>query len=175
MATMTSEQALFLREFLLAGINEEFPVTKKVLAAVPEERSNYRPDPKSRSAGELVWHIISSELHFLDSITQGAQVGGEDLPAESRSLAQMIEFYDKAFTSGLEKLRALSGEQLATPIQMYGVFNFPAVSYLTFLSNHTIHHRGQLSAYLRSMDAKVPSIYGPSGDESWNDETAANA
>jgi uncharacterized damage-inducible protein DinB len=172
---MTSEQALFLRDFLLQGINEEYPVTRKVLAAIPEDRSDYRPDPKSRSAKELAWHIISSELHFLDSITQGKQVGGEDLPAENRSIAQMIEHYDKAFASGVEKLKALSGEHLATPIKMYEFFNFPAVNYLTFLMSHTIHHRGQLSICLRSMGAKVPSIYGPSGDEAWEGETAANA
>jgi uncharacterized damage-inducible protein DinB len=171
---MTTEQALLLRDFLLSG-NSDFATTKKVLAAIPEDRSDYRPDPKARTARELAWHIISSELHFLDSIAQGAQVGGEDLPTENRSLAEMIAFYEIRFTAGLEKIRSLSGEQLAKPIKMYEVFNFPAVSYLTFLQHHTIHHRGQLSVYLRPMDAKVPSIYGPSADETWSSEEAMSA
>ncbi len=175
MSTMTTEQALFLRDFLLTGIEGESAATKKVLAAIPEERSDYRPDPKARTARELAWHIISSELHFLDSITEGRQVGGEDPPAENRSLAEMIAFYETSLASGIEKLRNLSGEQLAKPITMYEVFNFPAVSYLTFLQNHTIHHRGQLSTYLRPMGAKVPSIYGPSADETWGSGEAVSA
>jgi hypothetical protein len=67
----------------------------------------------------------------------------------------------------VEKVKQLGGEQLAKPLSFFGAFNFPAVYYLTFLSQHTIHHLGQLNAYLRPMGAKVPAIYGPSGDEMW--------
>lgn len=173
--TITTEQALFLRDFLFPAIEEESKATAKVLASIPEDKSDYRPDEKSRSARDLAWHIISSELHFLDSINQGVQVGGEDPPQENRTIAEMIDYYQQAFAAGAEKLKALSVEQLARPVRMYEMFDYPAVHYLTFLQSHTIHHRGQLCAYLRPMGAKVPAIYGPSGDETWGTGEAASA
>jgi uncharacterized damage-inducible protein DinB len=62
----------------------------------------------------------------------------------------------------------MTAEQLATPVDFLGVFNLPAVFYLGFVNNHSIHHRGQLAAYLRPMGSKVPSIYGGSADEPMN-------
>ncbi|MBM3756134.1 MAG: hypothetical protein FJW38_19370 [Acidobacteria bacterium] len=59
----------------------------------------------------------------------------------------------------------MSGEALASERNFFGAFNFPAVVYLNWANIHSIHHRGQLSAYLRSMGGKVPSIYGGSADE----------
>jgi uncharacterized damage-inducible protein DinB len=64
----------------------------------------------------------------------------------------------------LAQAKTLTGEQLAKEIKFY-MFNLPAVSYLNFAQVHSIHHRGQLSVYLRPMGAKVPSIYGGSADE----------
>ena len=64
---------------------------------------------------------------------------------------------------------------MAAVINFFGVFNYPTVTYLTFLSNHSIHHRGQLSAYLRAMGSLVPAIYGPSGDEMWGESNTATA
>jgi uncharacterized damage-inducible protein DinB len=69
------------------------------------------------------------------------------------------------FTRAMSRVRA--PEQLTTPVDFLGAFNFPAVLYLSFVNNHSIHHRGQLSVYLRPMGAKVPSIYGGSADEPW--------
>ena len=65
----------------------------------------------------------------------------------------------------MAKLKAMSGEQLAKSMPFFGIMNYPAVVYLQFLNNHMIHHRGQLSTYLRAMNAHVPSIYGGSADE----------
>ncbi len=66
---------------------------------------------------------------------------------------------------GADGIRALSAEQLATPVNFMGVFDLPAAFYLAFLNNHSIHHRGELVTYLRPMGSKVPSIYGGSYDE----------
>jgi uncharacterized damage-inducible protein DinB len=67
--------------------------------------------------------------------------------------------------SGSARVAALSAEQLLTPVNFMGAFNFPAAFYLAFLNNHSIHHRGELATYLRPMGSKVPSIYGGSYDE----------
>ena len=73
---MTSEQAIFLRDFLLQGIEGEFATTKRVLAAVTDERSDYRPDPKSRTARELAWHIVVAEVVFFNDIARGSLLDG---------------------------------------------------------------------------------------------------
>ncbi len=65
----------------------------------------------------------------------------------------------------VEKVKALSGEHLAKEISLMGVFNMQAIDFLSLMVRHSIHHRGQLSAYLRAMGGKVPQIYGPSADE----------
>jgi uncharacterized damage-inducible protein DinB len=62
----------------------------------------------------------------------------------------------------------MTPEQLATPVDFAGVFKMPAVFYLGFVNNHSVHHRGQLPAYLRPMGSMVPSIYGRSADKPWN-------
>lgn len=165
---MTSEQAVFLRDFLLQGIEGEFATTKRVLAAVTDEHSDYRPDPKSRTARELAWHIVVTEVMFFNDIARGSFEGSMEEPANpTKNTAELVAYYETNFKAGVEKIKQLTPEQLAATIPFFGVMNFPAVQYLTFLHNHSVHHRGQLSAYLRAMGSKVPAIYGPSGDEMW--------
>jgi uncharacterized damage-inducible protein DinB len=62
-------------------------------------------------------------------------------------------------------VQAMTAEQLLTPVEFFGMFNYPAAMYLNFLYGHSVHHRGELAVYLRPMGSKVPSIYGPSADE----------
>lgn len=166
---MTPEQAVFLRDYILQAIEGEFAATKRVLAAIPEKQGDdYRPDPKSKTARELAWHIVCTEIMFFNDIARGSFDGSTEEPANpTKNMAELIAHYETNFKTGLEKVKRLSGEQLAAQIPFFGVFNFPAVQYLSFLHNHSVHHRGQLSAYLRAMGSKVPAIYGPSGDEMW--------
>jgi uncharacterized damage-inducible protein DinB len=93
-------------------------------------------------------------------------------------VAELVTWYDANFKEAAARVAALSGEQLMTPVNFLGAFNFPAVFYLGFLNNHSIHHRGELATYLRPMGSKVPAIYGGSFDEPMHppaasDETAA--
>lgn len=163
---MTNEQAVFLREFMLPSIEMEFGATTKVIAAVPDgEAADYRPDPKSRPANELAWHIVESELQFFNAIANMRFDFSDSGPNPTATSAELVALYNDGFRKGVERIREMTPEQLATPVDFLGVFNLPAVSYLTLLSNHTIHHRGQLSSYLRAMGARVPAIYGPSADE----------
>jgi uncharacterized damage-inducible protein DinB len=64
----------------------------------------------------------------------------------------------------VKALRAMSGAQLAQPLSFFGMFEWPRVRFIGFANNHSVHHRGQLAAYLRAMGSKVPDIYGPSAD-----------
>ena len=170
---MTTDQATFLRDFLLQGIEEEFTATRRVLAAVPDERSDYRPDPKSRSARELAWHLVEGDIQFIRNIADGAFSATAERPDPTSNMAEMIDYYETGFKAELARVGRLTGEQLAMPVDFIGIFNFPAVTYLTLFSNHSIHHRAQLTTYLRPMGSKVPAIYGPSADEVWSNEATA--
>ena len=174
------EFMLVYRQMMIDGLQRESEITKKVLAAVPETKSSYKPDPNSRSAWELAWHLADSDVQFLDGIadlnfeTAFAPRAEADKP---KTVAAVVEWYDQNMKRGLERVSAMSAEQLMTPISFFNVYNLPAAFYLGFLNNHCIHHRGELATYLRPMGSKVPSIYGGSYDEPWQppaaDETAA--
>jgi uncharacterized damage-inducible protein DinB len=73
------------------------------------------------------------------------------------------------------RVRAMSAQELLTPVDFFGVFNLPCVHYLGFFNNHSVHHRGALATYLRPMGAKCPSIYGGSYDEPWQGAAAETA
>ena len=160
---MNPEQAAFVAQMFAQSLEREYATTKKVLAAVTESGKDYRPDPNSRTAFELASHIASSDVWFLNSIAKG-DFSHEDQKAFS-SVAELVAFYEKEFPAALAKVKALPPEKLTKLVQAFGVFNLPAVAYLGFMNNHSIHHRGQLAAYLRPMGSKVPSIYGGSFDE----------
>lgn len=163
---MEPSQAAFFREMTLAQIEEEWTITKKVLRAVPETALDYRPDPKARNAGDLAWHIIASQLWFLDGILRGEfPMEEKGKPEEGFAIEQMIEWYEQRAPSLVEQLRAMPDEKLIQPVSFFGLYNYPVVTYFNFLIVHTVHHRAQLSTYLRPMGGKVPSIYGGSADE----------
>lgn len=173
---LTPEFALTYRGMMLDGIAREADVTKKVIAAIPDAKSDYRPDENARTAKELGWHIANSDIQFLDGIAD-LKFNMETPEHKPQTSAEVVAWYDDNLKRGLDRVAALTPEQLLTPVDFFGVFNLPAVLYLAFLNNHMIHHRGALATYLRPMGAKVPSIYGGSYDEPFMpaaaEETAA--
>ncbi len=139
-------------------------ITKRVIAAVPDAKSTYRPDANARTAKELSWHIANTDVQFLDGIAD-LQFKMESPENKPQTSAEIVAWYGENMKRGIERVQALTAEQLTTPVEFFGVFNLPAVAYLGFLNNHSIHHRGELATYLRPMGSKVPSIYGGSYDE----------
>jgi len=164
MSQMTPEFALGYRAAMLASFKNEAEITKKVIAAIPDAKSDYRPDPQARTAKELAWHIANSDIQFLDGIAD-LKFNMETPEHKPETSAEVVAWYDENVKRGVARVEAMTGEQLSTPVNFFNVFNMPAVVYLGFLNNHCIHHRGALSTYLRPMGAKVPSIYGGSYDE----------
>lgn len=162
---MNPEQAAVVSGFLLQGIENESKTTRRVIAAVPEDKHDYRPDPNARTAFELAWHVAASDIYFLNGVASGEFAAGGERPPEIKTIADVLAWYDKALPESLAKVKALSAEKLTKEINFHGVFNAPAVQYLIVANNHGIHHRGQLATYLRPMGAKVPRIYGGSFDE----------
>ena len=165
--SLSKEFAIGLRDMMLDGVTREMETTKKVISAIPESKAReYRPDPKARNAFELAWHLVSVDVQFLDEIADG-KFQMEPRFQEPKTIAEMVSWYETNLPRATARVRAMSGEQLAKPLDFYGIFNLPAVSYLGFQNNHSIHHRGELVTYLRPMGSKVPCIYGPSADEEW--------
>ena len=165
MVNMQPEQGTFLLQVELPVLKNEHGTTRRVIEAIPENHSDYRPDPFAKTGLELAWHIVAAEKRFL----AGIAAGGFDFspihrPETVRTPAEIAAWYVEAFTENFEKVAKLSGEQAVKIIDFRGVFQLPAVSYLGVAIRHAIHHRGQLSAYLRSMGGKVPAIYGESYD-----------
>jgi uncharacterized damage-inducible protein DinB len=165
---MQPEQATFLRDFFAQSLEQEAQITRRVLAAVPATGNDYRPDPKSRTGLELAWHIASSDAWFLEGIFAAEFDLSKEpvaVPADIRSGADVVAYYEKSYIARITEVRKLDGAALTKVVNFAGLFDFPLVVYLALLNNHQIHHRGQLSSYLRAMGAKVPSIYGGSADE----------
>jgi uncharacterized damage-inducible protein DinB len=166
MSDPTPDFALGYRDLMLDGLTREVETTKRVLAAVPEGKRDYRPDPNARSAWELAWHLANTDVQFMDGIadlkfTMGARPESE----KPKTVAELVDWYDKNMKRSSDRVRAMKAEQLMIPVDFVGIFHLPASFYLGFLNNHGIHHRGELATYLRPMGSKVPSIYGGSFDE----------
>jgi len=164
---LTPEFAAAYRQIVCEGLLNELETTKKVLAAIPDAKRDYRPDSKSRTAWELAWHIASEDVQFLEQITEGKFTFPDPRYEKEKpnNVAELVAWYDKKLKRAIERLRAMTPAQLVSPINFLGLFNLPEVLYLGFMNNHSIHHRGQLATYLRPMGSKVPSIYGGSADE----------
>jgi uncharacterized damage-inducible protein DinB len=163
--TLTPEQARTILAVDLKILAMERPVTSAVIAAIPPDRSDYAPDPVTRSAIELAWHIVMAENRFLSAIANGAfDFTPRPRPDTVRTPSDVNAWWEERLPGHLERIQALSDAELTRLIDFRGQFILPAVSFLRFILNHTVHHRGQLSMYLRPMGAAVPSIYGESFD-----------
>ena len=161
---LTPEMAAGFRQVMLDGVTRELETTKKVLAAIPDSKADYRPDPDGRTAWELAWHIANTDVQFLEGIAD-LEFKMESPVEKPKTVAELVDWYDTNFKRAAARIWALSPEQLMTPVDFMGAFTFPVVFYLSLLNNHSIHHRGALATYLRPMGAKVPSIYGGSFDQ----------
>ena len=173
---ITPEFASTYREMMLGGMANEVKTTKRILAAIPEDCRDYRPDPHARSAWELAWHLANSDVQFLDGIADGNfTMEAREESTKPKTVEELVSWYDHNISRATERVQQLSPEQLTQNVDLMGAFNLPAVMYLGFLNNHSVHHRGALATYLRPMGSKCPSIYGGSYDEPLQGMPAENA
>lgn len=163
--TLTPEFVIAYRELILSTIAAESKTTRKIMAAVPDVSKDWRPDRLSRTARELAWHIAYEDVLFLNMIADMKIAMTEEPPKPPATMAEVLRYYDEKLPPAIGRVRDLTAEQLLTPVPFFGLMTEPLFRYLLITSNHSIHHRGQLSSYLRPMGSKVPSIYGPSADE----------
>jgi uncharacterized damage-inducible protein DinB len=140
---------------------KESKTTRNVLARIPEG-SDYRPDPKSRTAKEIAWQIVCEEKMLIDGLETGRM---EWTPAPvPGTMKEVLETYETLSANMPRRWKALSAERWDGPLDFFGKAR-PAPPMAWGFLFDIIHHRGQITTYLRPMGSKVPQIYGPSGDE----------
>jgi uncharacterized damage-inducible protein DinB len=119
----------------------------------------------AKSALELAWHIAAAEKRFLNGIADGGfDFTAISQPDSVKNSADIAHWYGEMCGSASARLKKLTPEQLCKVLDFRGVVQMPAVTFFQVALNHSIHHRGQLSVYLRPMGGKVPAIYGESYD-----------
>jgi uncharacterized damage-inducible protein DinB len=139
----------------------EARTTSKVLSRIPDG-SDYRPDPKSRTAREIAWQIVAEEKMIIAALETGAlEWAPGPLP---ETMTELCRAYDEQSAAIVRRLHALPADRWAGTLDFFGHQRSASSMAWSFLFD-IVHHRGQISTYLRPMGSTVPQIYGPSGDE----------
>ena len=150
------EQALFLKFWA-----DESKTTVKVLSRIPEG-SEYRPDPKSRTAKEIAWQIVCEEKMIIDALESGkAEWAPPPAPATMR---EVVDTYETQSSQMLPRWKAISAERWNGTLEFFGKQAPASPMAWSFLFD-IVHHRAQITTYLRPMGSTVPQVYGPSADE----------
>jgi len=155
----------FLKEF-----DPEMAATRKMLERVPSEKFGWRPHGKSKSLGELATHLAEIP-RFGARMQQGDEfVAGSDMPPPMKSAPEILARFDENVRKSREAIASMPDDALERDFTVIRngqpFFSLKKRGVLRrLILNHMIHHRGQLSVYLRLNDIPLPSVYGPTADE----------
>ena len=150
------EKSLFTKFWI-----KESETTHKVLERIPEG-SDYRPDPKSRTAHEIAWQIVCEEKMIIEALENGKAEWAP--PPVPKTMKEVLHAYDEQSSMMSERWSALTSDQWDGSLEFFGSERPASPMAWSFLFD-IIHHRGQITTYLRPMGSTVPQVYGPSGDE----------
>ena len=165
-----AEKVMTEKEMFLQTWENEFQTTLKVLKAYPAAKADYKPAEKSRTAKELAWTFVMEE-GVLDGAIKGNIDMSVPMPPPPASFADVISAFEKSHREMVDKVKRMPDSDLDKPIafpvgpKQMGQVRKGQVCWTMLMDS--IHHRGQLSVYMRLVGAKVPSIYGPTADEPW--------
>jgi uncharacterized damage-inducible protein DinB len=163
-----------IAESLLPEYDHELATTRRVLERVPEAEFAWKPHVKSMSLGQLAGHVanlpwwlsmtLAAPFYDLNTGDKESRLGGPS------STAALLKEFDEKVKNARASLARTSDAEMMAPWTLkagdHEIFTIPRVAAVrSFVMNHLIHHRGQLSVYLRLKDVPVPSIYGPTADE----------
>jgi uncharacterized damage-inducible protein DinB len=140
---------------------KEAETTRKVLSRIPEG-SDYRPDKKSRTAREIAWQIVCEEKMIIEALESGkVEWAPPPIPA---TMTEVLETYERQSAAMAQRWTALPAARWDGQLEFFGSQRAASPMAWSFLFD-IVHHRGQITTYLRPMGSTVPQIYGPSGDE----------
>lgn len=173
-----------MRDALLPELDQELATTRQLLELVPEAKTSFRPHAKSWTLGELSLHLANL-LTWLPSTLKATELdldppgGPKFVPPRFESARATLMMFDETSRAARAALAAASDAELMVPwtLKKHGqaMFTLPRVACLrSFVMNHLIHHRGQLTVYLRMVDVPLPPVYGPTADLT-GDQLAAQA
>jgi uncharacterized damage-inducible protein DinB len=154
--------------FLKGFLEHERTLFRNVLSAVPEGGLDYQADPKARTARALVEHLIGHNLDLIELLDEGTIHHRNQVPFETVESA--VAQFDESMAELIAKLDEVDDTRWNAAGQFYAgehlVMEAPCQQLAWMMFLDAIHHRGQLSTYLRPMGSRVPAIYGPSADDS---------
>ena len=162
-----------LIDALLPEFDREMGLTRKLLDRVPDGQFDWRPHPTSVTLGRLAEHLAEMPLWAATTMTQSALDMTTARPPDYQrpaTRAAVLAMFDANLKNGRANLAGKTDGEFMAPWTLKAggkeVFTMPKVAVMrNFVLNHMVHHRGQFSVYLRMLGVKIPSIYGPSGDE----------
>ncbi len=150
-------------EGFLMQWEREFATTARVLGNLPPTALGFRPHPKSMTAGELAWHLAQSERYFVGAYLAGT-AAAPGKPEAPPTLQGILQAYALGHQSLADQVRK-TPEGWDRPVAFHGQTVPGSMLLRSIMLAHAVHHRGQFTVYLRLLDAKVPSVYGPSADD----------
>ena len=149
----------------------EHQITLKVLRAFPAEEANYKPHERSNSALQLAWTFVIENNVALASLRGPLQLTG-GFPPPPPTMAEVIAAYEASAKETIATLASTPESRMSEKVNFFTgprqTGEVPVIELLWFMLMDSIHHRGQLSVYVRCAGGKVPSIYGPTADEPWH-------
>ena len=158
------------KQQFLQTLQREHGTTRRVIEAFPADQSELKPHPRSNSARQLIWTFAVEERLILLALRNQLQLGG-GFPKAPDSWDEALNTFLQTHAELVEALESASDEDLGGTVKFFtgpgAIGDIPKMQFLWFMLSDQIHHRGQLSVYLRMAGGKVPSIYGPSADEPW--------
>ena len=165
-----SSGAITEKQRFLRAYEQNHALTLKVLNAFPAERAEFRSHQRSSSALQIAWSFILVE-QFMVKALRGQKVLGGGFPPLPHSWAAGLDAFSKGYDDVVSELRDPKNSDLSGTVTYWvrpmQTADIPLTVFLGYMLDDQIHHRGQLSVYVRMAGGKVPSIYGPSADEPW--------
>jgi uncharacterized damage-inducible protein DinB len=169
--SFTSRSTLSPKARFLKSFEQEAATTLRVLRAYPADKCSLQPHERCKTALQLAWLFVMEQMMLVRALKGEPPFGGNN-PKTPEAWSEVIEAYEKSRDELIAQLRDPGNANLDGAVPFFvgpkQPGDIPLGEFVWFLLHDQIHHRGQLSVYLRMAGGKVPSIYGPTADEPWN-------
>ena len=158
------------RQQFIDTFAREHATTMKVARAFPPDRGDFRPHERSSPARQLLATFVREQEMIRRALSGNFQLGA-GMPELPDGVGELVQRFDADFTTLLAELQSAPDDAFRGTVTFYAgpgkTADYPVLQFMWFMLHDQIHHRGQLSVYVRMAGGKVPSIYGPSADEPW--------
>jgi uncharacterized damage-inducible protein DinB len=159
-----------VKQQFIDALKREHATTKKVIDAFPSDQPDFKPHPRSNSAKQLLWTFAIEERLILLALKNELKLGG-GFPKAPETWDECYDAFLQTHSELLHELESAKDDDFAGTVKFFTgpgtMGDYPKSEFMGFMLGDQIHHRGQMSVYIRMAGGKVPSIYGPSADEPW--------